>query len=354
MAEARYRAGGDNRVLRHVLYEVWGKSCYWRQHVKEYNDLQIDHIVPRTLEDDALRRLKDSFKLDDEYDLDALHNLAPICGPCNREKSNTDLTTYLPFLIVLKKAKRLAPMVAKRLRTFQQPSELGAALLRALEVDLSDVQARATFEELAPAVTQRLADLNPANAGHVIFSNVQVEAADEMQDVGLTLDEAGRSAVRALESVVGVQLDDALKAPVTDLFARMSSLAEDALEDHNEGLGTPDAEAGSVVWPQIRIDHVDYRSIPHAEMEFAFAGSFEAVVEATIARDSLAGDNVEYVQGEAVVNGRFSFTLTWETGRPSEELFFDQVFLENADAETWIEGMRTQAALYDWDDDAPA
>src|SRR5680860_1081665 len=45
--EVRYQPNGNNKVLRHVLRQVWDRRCYWCRNFKDYLDLEIDHILPQ-------------------------------------------------------------------------------------------------------------------------------------------------------------------------------------------------------------------------------------------------------------------------------------------------------------------
>jgi hypothetical protein len=149
--EVRYKAGG-NKVLRHVLRQVWELRCYWCRNFKDYLELQIDHILPQDSTDEERARLKREFKLPADYDIHAVYNLAPICGDCNGLKGGADLTDIPAVASKLKLARSLAPTVTKRVQTFGRASKLGEALLLAAEVDLTKKDTRATFEEGAPDV----------------------------------------------------------------------------------------------------------------------------------------------------------------------------------------------------------
>ena len=107
---------------------------------------------PRQPANPSADGLQRAFGMDASYDVNALYNLAPICGTCNREKSDADLTEYGVLLTTLRKAKKIAPKVARRVELFGTTSKLADALLHVAEADLSDKATRATFEREAPAV----------------------------------------------------------------------------------------------------------------------------------------------------------------------------------------------------------
>lgn len=337
MTEVRYLDNGDNRRLRHVLCLLWEQQCHSCREFKGYLDLQIDHILPKTAGKDELLRLKEMLDLRDDYDVHAPYNLAPICDACNKSKGNRDFTATLVVKLTLVKAARLASSVARQVSTFGNPSKLGAALLEATVADLGDTETRETFEQLAPAVVQRLAELGEGKADFFAFRTEEVEVGDELQRIGVRLNEHGRGAVAVLEKVAGGRLATALGAPLSDLLKRVSSEATDEFEN-NERMGAPDVEAVSINWSEITIDRIEFESTPPAHLEFEFAGRFEAAGSTTIARDNPLNGELEYVQGDATMAGRFTFNLSWTPNDPVGQFEFDEVFLEDWEADLSIEG----------------
>ena len=338
--EVRYQENGDNRLLRHVLVDLWNQQCHWCRRFKDYADLQIDHVLPRTAGKSERDRLQHAFDMEASYDVNALYDLAPICGTCNREKNDSDLTGYRVVITTLRKAKKIAPKVAHRVESFGTSLDLAAALLYVAEADLNDKATRAMFEREAPAVVQRLAELGEWKADFYAFRTVDVETRDVVHTVSLKLNERARAALTVLEEVAGGRLENALSAPLSDLLDRVGPAAANALEHYDYGLGVPRVEPGDVDWPEITIGEIQFNGVPPARLEFEFSGDFDAVVSASIARDNPFDGDLEHVQGEAVVNGRFTFSLAWEPSDSAGVFYFNQVFLQEWDAHAWIEGGR--------------
>lgn len=350
--EVRYQEHGDNRLLRHVLRLVWGQQCYWCRQFKDFLDLEIDHILPSTSGEGARLRLKQMFGLRDDYDVHALSNLAPICGACNKMKSNDDLTEKGVVLSALRKASTLAPEVTRRVVAFGNPSKLAGALLEAALADLSDTSTRETFEQGATAVVQRLAELGEGKADFFVFRTEEVEVGDELQWIGLRLNERGRGAVAVLSSVAGGRLAEALSAPLSDLLNRVASEATYAFE-RSERMGAPHVGEVSIIWSEITIDLIEFESTPPAQLEFEFAGKFEAEGSTTIARDNMLGGELECVQGDSTVGGRFTFGFSWTPNDPVGQFEFDEVLLEDWQADLWVDGgsylrWETSAAPIRW------
>jgi hypothetical protein len=335
--EVRYQEHGDNRLLRHVLCLVWGQQCYWCRLFKDFLDLQIDHILPKTSGEGERLRLKQMCGLPDDYDVHAPYNLAPICGACNRMKSDDDLTENGLVLSTLRKASTLAPRVTRQVVAFGNPSKLAGALLEAAVADLSDASTRKTFEQGTPAVVQRLAELGEGKADFFVFRTEDVEVGDELQRIGLRLNERGRGAVVVLDSVAGGRLKEALNVPLTDLLNRVASAAKHEFE-RSESMGKPSVAAVSISWSEITIDRIEFESTPPAQLEFEFAGNFEAAGFTMIARDNLLGGELECVQGDATVGGRFTFGLSWTPNDPAGQFEFDEVLLEDWQADLSVDG----------------
>jgi 5-methylcytosine-specific restriction endonuclease McrA len=349
--EVRYRPNGDNAVLRHVLCEVWDLQCYWCREFRKYLELQIDHIVPQKDSEAERERLREAFKLDADYDVDAVANLAPICAPCNGRKSNADMTQFPVVLTCLKKARQHAPTVTKRFQAFTAPSDLGGALLTAVNADLDDPDVRAAFEVGAPAIVQRLAELGEGKADYFTHREVTVEARDEEHSFFVSLNEQGRAAVGVLEQVAGGALDEVLAEPVEDLFTQTEEAIANALREHDDGLGAPDVGSVSIDWPTLSIGSVRYSATAPAKIEFEFEGAFEGLATGSVARDSADGDGLEDVQGDATFSTRFKFDVVWELGDDGEpSFFFDQVWLEDFDADTLVDG-RSSHVWWDWPQD---
>ena len=347
--EVRYLPNGNNRVMRHVLRQVWDLRCYWCRSYKDYLDLEIDHILPQDSGEPERARLKRAFGLPSDYDIHALYNLAPICSDCNKLKKGEDLTQVPAVISKLKLARGLADTVAKRVQSFSRASKLGEALLLAAEVDLTDADTRATFEEGAPAIVQRLAELGAEKADYLTHREVTIEAGYEQHSFLVSLNEQGRAAVGVLEQVGGGVLEEVLEEPIRNLFRQTEDATADAFREHDEGLGAPDVGTVSIDWTTISISTVRYSAIGPSQIEFEFAGAFEGWVTGSIARDRTDGDGIEEVQGDATISCGFKFDLVWELEADgSGSFFFDQVWLENFDADTTVDGRSSRA--WDWPD----
>lgn len=337
-ALVRYNPNGGNEVLTHVLRQVWNLQCYWCEKFKDYLDLEIDHILPKSATDAERNRFREALGLPENYDVHSAYNLAPICGHCNRRKGQTDLTTKGLVLTHLNKARKLAPTVSRHVQTFGRATKLGEALLFAAEVDLTKEDTRATFEAGAPAIVQRLAELGEGKAEYVTHREVTVATPDDEHTFFVSLNEHGRAAVQVLEQVVGAPLGDALATPIADLFHRGEAAVADEYRAREDRAGEPAVGSVAIQWPALLVHRVAYTASAPAQIEFEFEGTLDGLATASVSRPSWDGSDLDDAQEDAIFSCRFKFDLNWDPGDGPGNLFFDQVWLEEFQAETLVDG----------------
>jgi hypothetical protein len=69
--DVRYRPGGDNGILRHVLFEEWQSRCYWCEKPVLFATVEVDHILPHTVTTDHLADLIRQHDLPADFDVHA-------------------------------------------------------------------------------------------------------------------------------------------------------------------------------------------------------------------------------------------------------------------------------------------
>lgn len=314
MTEVRYHKGQSNDVLRHVLVTVWNDQCYLCHRLFGDDPAQIDHIVPQDCSEDTLVTMKDKYALTGDFDVHLPYNLAPIHGSCNGRKSNRDLTNLPVIGAVLDRARKLAPDVERRVRAFETRRGLSGALLKAAQVDLSDEKTREAFKAGAPAIVQRLISLGADMADFLVPRTLTIEIDDQCHHLELTLNERGRALMTVFEEVANGDLETALRAPIADFAEQIGLLATSAM-------ASADAMRGADVEPLVAtgafiVDRVELRRTQPMLLGFTFTGAFFADGSTTIARDGDDGDGVEYIQGDAIVTGRFTVVLSWGPDDP--------------------------------------
>ncbi|WP_329305748.1 HNH endonuclease signature motif containing protein [Streptomyces anulatus] len=314
--EVRYRNGGDNSVLKMILIEQWGYCCYVCGRPKDYTDTQIDHLIPQSVSSAELKDARAQYSLTSSFDLHGPENLAPICSNCNRTKSNQTFQGAGFMLLSLSKAAKLRPRVISAYKKFGSGTRLSNQLLRSIEADLTQREAREAFEMHAPAIVQKLALLDEDKADYVTYRQVILDDMhpDDLPDifipdVVLSLRTRGRTAMSILQDVCGCQLTDLLEPRVHDLIELLQDRVRQEFESITEPSRT-NASPAEMFHLRVTIETIDYHR--HASvLEFTFQGSFDAYLVASLVQDALDGDGIQDRQGEAAVAGTFSFTADW-------------------------------------------
>src|SRR5438132_4780397 len=85
------RVGYSGRALapqeRFARYLVGRERCIWCSQPIPYQEMEVEHLIPKDLEGDELPRVLALHGLPPDYDLEALENLAPSCRNCNSRRS---------------------------------------------------------------------------------------------------------------------------------------------------------------------------------------------------------------------------------------------------------------------------
>jgi hypothetical protein len=242
--DVRYRDGGGNTVLAFVLYDLWRRQCYWCLRPRPFEQIEIDHIIPRATGDAELQRLIRQHDLRADFHVDHPANLAPICAGrrCNRTKSNQNYLNAPAVSGMLRRAGRLAPDVINGVLGFNATNDVTKALLRANRADLSQPAARKAFLRLAPAIVQKLAQLDEKKADFITVRELDVSGPgsfvdDDRPAVTLTLDARGRTTVSLIEEICGGRTDDVLVEVIEEYLADIHREARGRFEGIDPGAG---------------------------------------------------------------------------------------------------------------------
>ncbi|MET9226009.1 HNH endonuclease signature motif containing protein [Lentzea sp. NPDC003310] len=341
MTDVRYRPGQTNDILRHALLTAWNWRCYWCAEPVEHRSAEIDHIVPKDSSKILLAEVKKQFDLPDNYDVHAPYNLAPICGRCNKEKSNHNLTHLPRIATLLRASSGHAPKIEHAVHVLKSRRGLASALMKVAAADLSDKKTREAFEVGAPAIVQRLAGLDAGKADFLLSRTVEIEDGDRCHQVELTLNARGRTSITVFEEVAGGDLETVLQEPVSELVEIVDSAATVEFE-------AADAMYGADVEPlaahfELIVDKVEFIQMPSPmRLEFTLHGMLTADGSTTIARDSVHGDGIEYIQGDATVTGRFKIVLSWRFDESIGCIDVDEVVLESREINVSNAGSHAQ------------
>ncbi len=106
MSEKIVYGSGMDSLIRLALWEVWGQRCAICRVYSLFQNIQADHLIPKTISIDRLAQIREERDLPDDFDVNGLENLVPACSQCNRRKSNDDYSEVLQFDILLRSAKK--------------------------------------------------------------------------------------------------------------------------------------------------------------------------------------------------------------------------------------------------------
>ncbi|MEV0663587.1 hypothetical protein ACIBI3_29665 [Actinomadura luteofluorescens] len=300
-------------MLRLVLYNLWSSRCYWCHRPKDFNDIQIDHILPRDLATKDREDLIANYGLPEDFDFDDSRNLAPICSACNgtRGKGKNEYGDKPVYMEQLRRAGEFRSTVIEQVLSFGNSKRVAEYLLRVSKTDLSDPKARQAFERHAPAIVQKLALLDEARVDYVSFRTKTVTVNGENLEVGFSLDNRGRTAVAILESVCECAVTTVLEERVVELVSIIRRKTQTEFEDIEGPAGPTSSGAPESLFMRIDIDSVNYERWTRF-MEFTFSGAFEASLSASLVQDNWDGIGLNEIQGDAQVSGTFSFAVTWD------------------------------------------
>lgn len=103
-----------SNIDRRAFFEAHHGKCAYCSKVISYGEMELDHLVPIKLADDATKRagVLAELCLPSNFDLGADTNILVACNPCNLKKSDMQLTAPLVGLLH-SMALRIAPKVAR-------------------------------------------------------------------------------------------------------------------------------------------------------------------------------------------------------------------------------------------------
>lgn len=74
--------------MRTVLWNNNKKRCYYCTELVNFNDLEIDHIIPQNTSEQELNKIKLELNLELDFELNSFNNLVPTHHNCNSRKSS--------------------------------------------------------------------------------------------------------------------------------------------------------------------------------------------------------------------------------------------------------------------------
>jgi WD40 repeat protein len=101
-----------DKLHRFALFKAWDERCAWCEEPMAFNQMEVEHIIPKSLVGTELANALNIHGLADDYDLDALMNLVPSCRRCNRDKGRRLAPKVPSVTLLLDEARTRARTVA--------------------------------------------------------------------------------------------------------------------------------------------------------------------------------------------------------------------------------------------------
>ncbi|WP_146088926.1 HNH endonuclease [Nocardia cyriacigeorgica] len=310
--EIRYRPADPewNALIRLALLHAWSERCYWCKTKRQFSEVEIDHVIPRSLTKAQQDQLVEQLLGTDAvpgFDVDAVTNLAPSCrNPCNSEKS-AHVYDAPRYVEVLQRVIAKAPDVRKFVRSYEASGRVGQALVAVMRTDLDDSRSLDALVEFAPLLDSRLRSIE--------FSTTD-EFEDPMSDVRevmvVTLDKEGRRVRDMMAVLTGEEPEDVLTTPALTVKAEISNglVADVAAQAKCAGYAYPD-----IAPPTARIDltitELRYRA---DDEQFKMSGTFDADGSSQAAVMGVDGDGLDYLQYDAAGRGTFGVLFGFNRG----------------------------------------
>jgi hypothetical protein len=333
-SEVSYGTVGERRLLRFALWRAWGMKCYWCDVPKRYLDVEIDHIVPKGLDQTELQRALNGYGLPADFDVHDPKNLAPICHSCNGP-GRKGSSTYSGAAVVLGhlgNAGRLRSKVVRTVQDFKRGGDVAKALLELASADTAVADVRDHFKTYFPAVASTAASIDSTLVDLPTYRELNIDCG---YPVRIDLDSRFTHELWLLENFLNCDLETALKEPLGGLMRDLTIEMEHGLQGHSElepvHVGPPVPYAFDV-----RVVEINFpRRALDSEMEVELVLRFDGGLTSAVTRYADNGSELLELQGEAEVSGTAVVYGTWSS---DDGLFLSEdVTIEEHKVDTWLE-----------------
>lgn len=130
-------------AFRIALLAAWNDRCAWCRAPMALTEMQVDHVVPKTLVGPKLAAALDDLGQASDYNLEASYNLVPACRRCNRFKGDKVPPNAPIIVFFLRQVRAMAAKVdsaAVRLKQMKKVDQALALLESFAGIVLSEEQ----------------------------------------------------------------------------------------------------------------------------------------------------------------------------------------------------------------------
>jgi hypothetical protein len=286
---------------RHAVYKVNDHRCQWCGKPLEYLDFHVDHILPEELlnDDERLKKVKASYGLDDQFDINNYENWIPAHPNCNHRKSDSAYDGLPIIKTILDKSIKLkseAVNVEEKLKNEPKKAKVLVQLQKALENKVL------SEEDVAAVLNKNMEAFDELSEDSIEAIKALIEEREEYQEKKRTgqymetVSKANSDAIIQLKQklgedwVTGVRLSKNNHQKDSQYtFHKYLQNKYDKRHDYDLRI-TPSIEAGSLV-ARLRFGHpgADYETFyiqPFDEPLNVdeYKAALETVIRAAIAR----------------------------------------------------------------------
>jgi hypothetical protein len=113
---------------RYAVYVLGGDRCVWCGRPITFSEMELDHLIPKSLSGDELSEVLGMHGLPSGYDLESIENLVPSCRKCNGGKGYRPPPATPIVTMMLESAAARAPEVRKRAEITISRRDLSVAI----------------------------------------------------------------------------------------------------------------------------------------------------------------------------------------------------------------------------------
>ncbi|OBA98284.1 hypothetical protein A5666_22865 [Mycolicibacterium fortuitum] len=294
--------------------------------------MQIDHMLPQNPRGGT----------NQDFDVNAASNLAPICGACNQEKGNGEFEDAPKFDAARKRAAELAPRVQRNLERFHQDASVVRALLAVSAADLESEDVAESVESFGAAILPVFREKFPQILDAPYTKDYTVQRPP--------LEVNGRQIrIREPQSTVDLDvpsrralviLEDVLEIPMGDAFSEIRSFVGDRIDDEVEdwlrdGGGGRYDSADLDDRPSSNPIEVYVREVRYADDAVTLTGELEGMFTANLRDHPIESDWLS-----APRSADFDFAGEFSATFSREGLTDWWVYVGEPDENEWLQHMR--------------
>jgi hypothetical protein len=118
----------NSLIVRYAIWQGHNKKCFYSGELVEFENANIDHIIPKSISKTKLDELKEKLDLDDDFDLNGLENLTLSKSFLNRKKGNSVLIPA-ELILVLNDSKKKIDRITKLITKYNAETDFAKLMV---------------------------------------------------------------------------------------------------------------------------------------------------------------------------------------------------------------------------------